>query len=83
MGVRTDYKDGASTELGGPILRIDKQAGGTVFVLRMLDEEIAAWVPQRLVKPEFTVGKILVLRGASHQQDPQKFWAEEASLHKE
>jgi hypothetical protein len=81
MGVRTDYKEGANTQLGGPILRLEKQAAGTVYVVRMLDEEIAAFVPEKLVQPDFETGKILVMQGASHKQDAQKFWAEDAKLH--
>jgi hypothetical protein len=83
MGVRTDYKEGANTQLGGPILRLEKQSAGTVYVIRMLDEEIAAFVPAKLVQPTFEAGKILVMQGASHKQDPQKFWAEDAKLHQQ
>jgi hypothetical protein len=81
MGVRADYKEGANTQLGGPILRSEQQPAGTVYVIRMLDQEIAAFVPAKLVKPAFEPGKILVMQGASHKQDPQKFWAEDAKLH--
>jgi len=81
MGARTDYNEGASIELGGPILRTEKQAGGTVYVIRAVDDEVAAFVPARLVQAAFATGKILVLRGASHKVDTQKFWAEEAKLH--
>lgn len=81
MGARADYKEGALTELGGPILRLEKQAAGTVYVIRMLDEEVAAFVPARLAQPGFAVGKIIVLRGGSHKEAPQKFWAEQAKLH--
>jgi hypothetical protein len=83
MGARTDYKEGASTQLGGPILRLEKQAAGTVYVIRMLDEEVAAFVPANLVKPAFAAGKILVMEGASHKQDSRKFWAEQAKLHEQ
>jgi hypothetical protein len=83
MGARADYKEGANTQLGGPVLRMEKQAAGTVYVIRMLDEEIAAFVPAKLVQPAFAEGKILVMQGATHKQDPQKFWAEEAKLHQE
>ena len=81
MGVRTDYEEGASTQLGGPILRLEKQTAGTVYVIRMLDEEVAAFVPANLVQAAFAAGKIVVLQGASHKQDPQKFWADQAKLH--
>jgi hypothetical protein len=81
MGVRADYNDGANTQVGGPIQRVEKQAAGTVYVIRVLDEEIAAFLPAKLVQPGFEAGKILVMQGASHKKEPQKFWAEEARLH--
>ena len=81
MGARADYQDGTNTELGGPVVRVEKQPAGTVYVIRVLDDEVAAFVPARLVEPAFGPGKILVLRGASHKQDGQKFWAEQAKLH--
>jgi hypothetical protein len=83
MGARTDYKEGAASELGGPVVRAEKQAAGTVYVIRVADDEVAAFVPARLVQPVFAVGKILVMRGAAHKVDTQKFWAEDARLHQQ
>ena len=75
MGTRANYKDGTNTEVGGPVVRAEKQAAGTVYVIRVLDDEVAAFVPARLVQPAFGPGKILVLRGVPHKQDARKFWA--------
>ena len=79
MGSRSDYKN-SNTEMGGQILRLEKQSAGTVFVIRVVDEEIAAFVPAAKVSGEFVPGRILALRGAEHKSDKLKFWADEASL---
>ncbi len=81
MGSRGDYKDSANMQLGGQIFRVEKQAAGTVLVIRVLDEEIAAFVPEAKVSPAFVPGAVVALRGAEHKSDKLKFWAEEASLH--
>jgi hypothetical protein len=81
MGSRGDYKEGTSTQMGGQVLRVEKQSAGTVLVIRVLDEEIAAFLPASIVNAQFAPGRILVLRGAEHKSDKVKFWAEEAALH--
>jgi hypothetical protein len=81
MGLRSDYKEGSNTQMGGQILRLEKQAAGTVYVVRVLDEEIAVFVPAAGVSSEFVPGSVLALRGAEHKSDKLKFWADEASLH--
>jgi hypothetical protein len=81
MGSRSDYKDGSNTEMGGQILRLEKQAAGTVYVVRVLDEEIAVFVPAAKVSSDFVPGRVLMLHGAEHQSDKLKFWADDASLH--
>jgi hypothetical protein len=81
MGSRADYNEDVNSQLGGPILRVEKQTAGTVYVIRMLDQEVAAFVPAKLVQSEFQEGRILVMEGSFHKQDRQKFWAEGAKLH--
>ncbi len=83
MGTRADYADGASTEVGGVILRTEKQAAGTVFVLRLPEQEIAVFVPAAKVSPDFVAGSILVVHGAENKKDKLKVWAEDASPYKE
>jgi len=83
MGTRTDYAEGANTEVGGPILKMEKQAAGTVFLLRLPDEEIAVFVPAAKVSGEFVPGSILVVHGAENKTDKLKVWAEDAALYKE
>lgn len=81
MGSQSDYKEGSNIEMGGQILRLEKQAAGTVYVIRVLDEEIAVFVPAAKVSGEFVPGRVLMLRGAEHKSDKLKFWADEASLY--
>ena len=83
MGSRSDYAEGANTELGGPILKTEKQAAGTVFLLRMTDEEIAVFVPAAKVSDEFVPGRILVVHGGDHKTEKLKFWADDAALYKD
>lgn len=83
MGVRADYAQGANTEVGGVILRSEKQAAGTVYVLRLSDQEIAVFVPSAKVSSAFVPGSILVIHGGENKNDKLKVWAEDASLYQE
>ena len=73
MGVKPDPEDSTTTELGRPIVRIDKQAGARSSSSDCQAGRVRPGCRGAGVEQEFAVGKILVLRGASHQQDPQKF----------
>ncbi len=83
MGSRADYVEGSNTEVGGSILKAEKQAAGTVFLLRMTDEEIAVFVPAAKVSNEFVPGRILVVHGGDHKTEKLKFWADDAALYQE
>jgi hypothetical protein len=83
MGSRADYAEGASTEVGGVVLKMEKQASGTVFVLRLPDQEIAVFVPAAKVLDGFVPGSILVVHGAENKTDKLKLWAEDAALYQE
>ena len=80
MGTRADYAEGANIEVGGAILKLEKQTAGTVFVLRLSDQEIAVFVPAEKVSQEFVPGSILVVHGAESKTDKLKVWAEDAAL---
>jgi len=82
MGQRGDYGDAANTQVGGPILRIEKQAAGVVYVIRVVDEEDAVFVPAAQVSPDFVTGAVMSFRAAKHEKDPLKYWAESAELNK-
>jgi len=83
MGTRADYAEGANTEVGGVILRNEKQASGTVYVLRLSDQEIAVFVPAAKASSAFVPGSILVVHGGENKNDKLKVWAEDASLYQE
>jgi len=78
MGKRDDYRDRANTTLGGVVLRLEKQAAGTVYVIKLVDEEAAVFLPAAKVSPAFVPGSIISFDAASHDNDPQKYWAESA-----
>jgi hypothetical protein len=80
MGSRSEYKEGSNMEMGGQILRLEKQASGTVYVIRVLDEEIAVFIPAAIVSGEFVPGSVLQVHGAENKSDKLKFWADEAAL---
>lgn len=83
MGSRSDYAEGASTEVGGPILKAEKQTAGTVYLLRQPDQVIAVFVPAGKVSSSFVPGGILVVHGATNKNDKLKIWAESAELYQE
>ena len=83
MGTRADYAEGNNTEVGGAILRLEKQATGTVYIVRLPDQEIAVFVPAAKVSDDFVPGSILVIHGAENKTDKLKVWAEDASLYEE
>ena len=80
MGERKDYKEDSDMQMSGQVLHVEKQAGGTVFVVRVLDEEIATFVAAAQVSAKFVPGCVLVFRGAEHKSEPLKFWADEVEL---
>ena len=83
MGSRSDYAEGASTEVGGPILKAEKQTAGTVYLLRQPNQVIAVFVPTAQVLSSFVPGSILVVHGAENKNDKLKIWAESAELYQE
>ena len=82
MGQRSDYSAGANTDMGGVILRAEKQEAGTVYVIRVVDEEDAVYVQADMVSPDFVTGKVVSFHAAQNANDPLKYWAESAKLEK-
>jgi hypothetical protein len=80
MGQRGDYGAEADTNLGGQIQRMEKQAAGTVYVISVVSEEDAVFLPTALVSPDFVPGAIVNFFAAVHGKDPLKYWAESAEL---
>jgi hypothetical protein len=82
MGQRADYSAEVSTDMGGVILRMEKQDAGTVYVIRILDEEDAVFVPAEHVSSNFVTGVVISFHAAQNQSDPLKYWAQSAKLEK-
>ena len=82
MGPRSDYRAGANTDVGGIILRTEKQDAGSVYVVRVVDEEDAVFVPAALVSADFVTGKVISFHAAQNANEPLKYWAESAKLEK-
>jgi ketosteroid isomerase-like protein len=80
MGTRGDYSEAANTDMGGEIQRLEKQASGTVYVIRVGEEEDAVFVPAAHVSADFVAGAIVSFHAAKHGKDPLKYWAESAQL---
>jgi hypothetical protein len=80
MGQRGDYSGAVNTEIGGEIQRIEKQAAGTVYVIRVVDEEDAVFVPAAHVSPSFVPGAVVSFHASKHGKDPLKYWAQSAEL---
>jgi hypothetical protein len=68
--------------MGGVILRAEKQEAGTVYVIRVVDEEDAVYVQADMVSPDFVTGKVVSFHAAQNANDPLKYWAESAKLEK-
>jgi hypothetical protein len=82
MGVRGDYSEQVNTQIGGVILRMEKQEVGTVYVIRVVDEEDAVFVPAALVTSDFVTGVVICFSAAKSETDPLKYWAKSAQLEK-
>jgi hypothetical protein len=61
---------------------MEKQEAGTVYVIRVVDEEDAVFVPAALVTSNFVTGAVISFRAAKSETDPLKYWAESAQLEK-
>jgi hypothetical protein len=68
--------------VGGIILRTEKQDAGSVYVVRVVDEEDAVFVPAALVSADFVTGKVISFHAAQNANEPLKYWAESAKLEK-
>jgi len=53
-----------------------------VYVVRVVDEEDAVFVPAALVSANFVTGKVISFQAAQNANEPLKYWAESAKLEK-
>ena len=80
MGSRANYAASAGAQLGGTVLRLEKQDAGTVYVIRRVDEEDAVFVPAAQVSHDFVPGAVMSFHAARHKSEKLKYWAESATL---
>lgn len=81
------YDQGQTTELGGPVVRVAFEADYTLVVVRVLDEQNCAYLPNRaaLEKAGFDT-RLLVpytlveIDGFPHKSDKQKAWGDKISV---
>jgi hypothetical protein len=81
------YDDDKNVELGGPIVRVDFQPDYTLVVVRVVDEENCAYMPNReaIVKAGLNVDllvpyAIAEISGLPHKTDPQKVWVDHITV---
>jgi hypothetical protein len=84
------YDQDRDTSMGGPIVRVDFNADHTLVVVRVVDEETCAFLPDRatLEKAKFDVAKlvpdaIVEIEGFPHKTDKQKVWVDQLKMHDE
>jgi len=83
MGVPADYAEGSFATVSGRIVKLEPAKQGTIYVIRVTDEEIAVWVrPEvKYEASEFIPGQIVEFEGSFHKGDKRKMLAETAKLH--
>ncbi len=82
------YDDNKNVELGGPIVRVQFEADYTLVVVRVVDEENCAYMPNREaiekagLKADLLVPyAIAEISGLPHKTDPQKVWVDHITVH--
>lgn len=84
------YDDSKNVELGGPIVRVQFEADYTLVVVRIVDEENCAYMPNRAaiekagLKPDMLVPyAIAEISGLPHKTDRQKVWVDHITAREE
>jgi hypothetical protein len=83
MGVSTDYAESSVATVGGRIVKVEPAKQGTVYLIRVTDEEIAVWVrPEvKYEASEFIPGQIVEFEGSVHKADKRKMLARTAKVY--
>ena len=81
------YDDSKNVELGGPIVRVDFEPDYTLLVVRVVDQENCAYMPNREaiekagLKVDMLVPyNIAEISGLPHKSDPQKVWVDNITV---
>ncbi|HLJ19331.1 MAG TPA: hypothetical protein VKU84_04000 [Stellaceae bacterium] len=84
------YDDGKNVELGGPIVSVDFETDYTLVVVRVLDEENCAYMPNREAIEKAGLNLDLLvpyaiaeISGLPHKTDPQKVWVDHITVHED
>jgi hypothetical protein len=84
------YDDSKMTSMGGPIDRVAFEADYTLVVVRVVDEENCAYLPNRAViekaglNPDLLVPYAVVeIKGFPHKSDKQKVWVDHITIREE
>lgn len=82
-----DPRDNVSMSMGGPIARVTFEKDYTLVVIRIVDEENCAYLPNRAaiaksgLNPDLLIPyAIISIDGFPHKSDKQKIWAERFSV---
>lgn len=82
------YDDNRNVELGGPIVRVAFETDYTLVVVRVVDQENCAYLPNRegiqkagLNADLLVPYAIAEISGLPHKTDPQKVWADHITVH--
>ena len=83
MGAPADYAEGSFATVGGRIVKVEPAKQGTIYMIRVTDEEIAVWVrPEvKYEAGEFIPGQIVEFEGSFHKADKRKMLAETAKVY--
>jgi len=84
------YDDSKNVELGGPIVRVEFEADYTLVVVRVVDEENCAYMPNReAIEKAGLNADLLVpyaiaeISGLPHKTDAQKVWVDHITVREE
>jgi hypothetical protein len=84
------YDDRETTSIGGPIRRVDFKSDHTLVVVRIVDEENCAFLPDRakLEQMGFDPARLVPyavvnIAAFPHKTDKQKFWVDELDVQPE
>ncbi|HYL74555.1 MAG TPA: hypothetical protein VEU96_10140 [Bryobacteraceae bacterium] len=84
------YEDASSTSLGGLIMRVAFEPQYTLVIVRVVDENNCAYVPNREELPKLGIDPATLtpyatveIDGRKHKSDPRKIWADNIKVHPE
>ena len=84
------YEDSSNTSLGGLIMRVAFEPQYTLVIVRVVDENNCAYLPNREELPKLGVDPASLtpyataeIDGRKHKSDPRKIWGDNIKVHAE